>query len=96
MDPPDKARCTPLFKAAANGGIETVQLLLERGADVTFKSVEQKSVLHAAVQHAGVMELLLKVGLHALFTFCNVKHTSSKKWREKLPIPNCICSSLSR
>ncbi len=68
MDPPDKARCTPLFKAAANGGIETVQLLLERGADVTFKSVELRSVLHAAVQHSDVMELLLKVGFHALFT----------------------------
>ena len=63
MDPPDKERCTPLFKAAANGGIETVQLLLERGADVTLKSVAQKSVLHAAVQHPGVMELLLKVCL---------------------------------
>ncbi|KAL9955881.1 hypothetical protein ACROYT_G037277 [Oculina patagonica] len=61
VDPPDKARCTPLFKAAANGGIETVQLLLERGADVTFKSVELRSVLHAAVQHSDVMELLLKV-----------------------------------
>ena len=60
MDPPDKARSTPLFKAAANGGVETVQLLLERGADVTVKTVEQRSVLHAAVPHVGVMELLLK------------------------------------
>lgn len=63
VDPPDKARCTPLFKAAANGGVETVQLLLERGADVTVKSVAQKSVLHAAVRHTEVMQLLLKVCL---------------------------------
>ncbi|KAL9951432.1 hypothetical protein ACROYT_G044091 [Oculina patagonica] len=61
VDPPDRARCTPLFKAAAKGGVDTVQLLLERGADVTVKSVEQRSVLHAAVPHTSVMELLLKV-----------------------------------
>ena len=61
MDPPDKERCTPLFKAAANGGVETVQLLLERGADVTVKSVEQRSVLHAGIRHTEVMQLLLKV-----------------------------------
>lgn len=64
MDPPDRARCTPLFKAAAKGGVDTVQLLLERGADVTVKSVEQRSVLHAAVPHTSVMELLLKVCDH--------------------------------
>lgn len=61
MDPPDRARCTPLFKAAEKGGVNTIQLLLERGADVTVKSVEQRSVLHAAVPHAEAMELLLKV-----------------------------------
>ena len=54
--------CTPLFKAATKGGTDTVQLLLERGADVTTKNVEQQSVLHAAVPHVNVMELLLKVG----------------------------------
>ncbi len=77
MDPPDRARCTPLFKAAAKGGVDTVQLLLERGADVTVKSVEQRSVLHAAVPHTSVMELLLKVCKRkfVLFTtsrFCSV------------------------
>ena len=61
MDPPDRARCTPLFKAAEKGGVDTIQLLLQRGADVTVKSVEQRSVLHAAVPHPGAMELLLKV-----------------------------------
>ncbi|KAJ7386324.1 Transient receptor putative cation channel sub A member 1 [Desmophyllum pertusum] len=62
VDPPDRSRCTPLFKAAFRGRVDTVQLLLERGADVTLKSVEQRSVLHAAVlSDVGVMELLLKV-----------------------------------
>lgn len=61
MDPPDRARCTPLYRAAIKGGVDTVQLLLERGADVTVKNLEQRSVLHAAVLHSGVMELLLKV-----------------------------------
>ena len=61
MDPPDRVLCTPLFKAAEKGGVDTIQLLLERGADVTVKSVEQRSVLHAAVPYAGAMELLLKV-----------------------------------
>ncbi|CAH3180194.1 unnamed protein product [Porites evermanni] len=60
VDPPDRDRCTPLFRAAEKGGVETIQLLLERGADVTVKSVQQKSVLHAAVSHPGAMEILLK------------------------------------
>lgn len=94
VDPPDKARCTPLFKAAANGGIETVQLLLERGADVTFKSVEQKSILHAAVQHADVMELLLKVGLHAMFTIFGKHLVVVKNKSRNFKIANCICASL--
>lgn len=61
MDPPDRDRRTPLFRAAEKGGVETIQLLLERGADVTVKSVQQKSLLHAAVSHPGAMEILLKV-----------------------------------
>lgn len=61
VDPPDRSLCTPLFKAAEKGGVNTIQLLLERGADVTVKNLNQRSVLHAAVPHAEAMELLLKV-----------------------------------
>ncbi|XP_022786604.1 transient receptor potential cation channel subfamily A member 1-like isoform X2 [Stylophora pistillata] len=60
-DPPDKSRSTPLFKAASKGAVDTVRFLLERGADVTVKTLELRTVIHAAVPYPNVMELLLRV-----------------------------------
>ena len=43
------------------GGTETVHLLMDRGADVTLKDVELRSVLHAAIGNSSTMEVLTKV-----------------------------------
>ena len=63
MDPRDIQGRTPLFLAASAGGTDTVQLLMDRGADVTLKDVELRSPLHAAIADgdSSTMEALLKV-----------------------------------
>nr|XP_058941683.1 transient receptor potential cation channel subfamily A member 1-like [Pocillopora verrucosa] len=61
IDPPDKSRRTPLYQATSKGAVDTVGFLLKRGADVTVKTIQLRSVIHAAVPFPNVMELLLRV-----------------------------------
>ena len=64
MDPRDIQCRTPLFLAASVGGTETVQLLMDRGADITLKDVELRSPLHAAIGSSATLEALIKVTDH--------------------------------
>ena len=61
MDPRDSQGRTPLFLAASEGGTSTVQLLMDRGADITLKDVELRSALHVAIGNSSTMEALIKV-----------------------------------
>ena len=61
VDPKSDERRTPLFMAAENGANDVVKLLMERGAEVTIRDTELRSVLHAAVGHPRAMEALLQV-----------------------------------
>ena len=62
MDPRDLQGRTPLFLAASVGGTATVQLLMDRGADITLKDMELHSPLHVAIgQENSTMEALIKV-----------------------------------
>lgn len=58
------SRDTPLIKAAANGHIEVVKLLLEQGADVNRHNEGGETPLHYAARngHVEVMEILLDHG----------------------------------
>ena len=60
-DPRDIEGRTPLFLAASVGGTETVQLLMDRGADLTLKDMELRSALHVAIGNTNTMEALMKV-----------------------------------
>lgn len=61
MDPRDIQGRTPIYLAASVGGTETVQLLMDRGADITLKDVELRSPLHVAIGNSATMEVLIKV-----------------------------------
>ena len=61
MDPKSDERRTPLFMAAENGAVDVLRLLMERGADVTIRDIELRSVLHGAVGYPNAMEVLLQV-----------------------------------
>ena len=61
MDPRDIQGRTPIYLAASVGGTETVQLLMDRGADITLKDVELRSPLHVAIGNSATMEALIKV-----------------------------------
>lgn len=63
VDLPDKSRRTPLFMAASSGATETVELLIERGANITAKNVGMKTILHSAVGHNSAITAILKVRL---------------------------------
>lgn len=60
-DPRDIEGQTPLFLAASVGGTETVQLLMDRGADITLKDMELRSALHVAIGNTSTMDALMKV-----------------------------------
>lgn len=47
--------------AASAGETETVELLLEKGADITMKDAEKSNVLHAAMGQNLTEEALLRV-----------------------------------
>ena len=72
IDPPDKSRRTPLYQATSKGAVDTVGFLLKRGADVTVKTIQLRSVIHAAVPFPNVMELLLRVCNDYLKFFANL------------------------
>lgn len=61
VDPRDKLRRTPLFLAAAEGATESVQALIDGGADVTIKDVDRQSCVRVAVEHTDTMKVLLQV-----------------------------------
>lgn len=61
VDPRDKLRRTPLFLAAGEGATESVQALLDGGADVTIKDVDMQSCVRMAVEHTDTMEVILQV-----------------------------------
>lgn len=61
VDPRDKLRRTPLFLAAGEGATESVQALLDGGADVTLKDVDMQSCVRMAVEHTETMEVILQV-----------------------------------
>lgn len=61
MDPRDIQGRTPIYLAASVGATETVQLLMDRGADITLKDVELRSPLHVAIGNTATMEALMKV-----------------------------------
>ena len=61
MDPRDDERRTPLFMAARYNAANVVQLLMDRGADVTIRDTSLRSMLHAAVGDVKSMEALLQV-----------------------------------
>ena len=61
VNPRDNMEQTPLFMAASSGGTDTVELLMEKGADVTMKDFEKSNVLHAAMGHTLTEEALLTV-----------------------------------
>ena len=50
-----------MYLASSVGGTETVQLLMDRGADITLKDVELRSPLHVAIGNSATMEVLMKV-----------------------------------
>ena len=81
VDPKSDERRTPLFMAAENGAFDAVTLLMDRGADVTIRDTELRSVLHVAVGHPRVIENLLQVRNYknsVLSQVCLVLHESSK------------------
>ena len=49
--------------AASSGATETVELLIERGANITAKNVGMKTILHSAVGHNNAINAILKVRL---------------------------------
>ncbi|KAJ7328195.1 Transient receptor putative cation channel sub A member 1 [Desmophyllum pertusum] len=60
IDPRDKLCRTPLFLAAGVGGTESVQVLIDGGADVTVKDVDLRYCVRVAVGHTATMEVLLR------------------------------------
>lgn len=71
MDLRDIQGRTPLFLAASVGGTATVQILLDRGADITLKDVELRSPLHVAIGNSSTMEALIKVTDRKLLSYKN-------------------------
>ena len=71
MDPRDIQGRTPLFLAASVGGTATVQILMDRGADITLKDVELRSPLHVAIGNSSTMEALTKVTVKKLLSYKN-------------------------
>ena len=69
MDPRNIQDRTPLFLASLVGGTATVQLLMDRGADITLKDVELRSPLHVAIGNTPTMEALVKVIILAFHYF---------------------------
>ena len=50
IDCRDKDKKTPLMNAARKNNVETVKLLLQRGADVTVKDATDKTSLYMAAE----------------------------------------------
>ncbi|XP_031565445.1 transient receptor potential cation channel subfamily A member 1-like [Actinia tenebrosa] len=60
VDPRDFNCHTPLLLASANGCTSSVQILLEKAADIALKDSNLKSCLHAAVGYSTTLVILLK------------------------------------
>lgn len=52
--------------AAKFGATDTVQLLLERGADPTIKNIDGRTVIFNAVGHGDIMKIFLTVRMREL------------------------------
>jgi len=65
-DWPDLSRRTPLMHAGKKGRVEVVKLLLEHGADVKARDMDQKTALHFSAEQGGrseeIIQLLLERG----------------------------------
>lgn len=72
----DDTGCTPAHCAAAAGSAEALNLLIERGADLTLRDRESRwTVLHRAVHHRQfVVARLIKAKV------CKDNATNSKEW----------------
>ena len=81
-DPRDIQGRTPIYLAASVGGTETVQLLMDRGADITLKDVEMRSPLHVAIGNSATMEALIKVHDYSSDTCCGFQG-SGILWKKK-------------
>ena len=78
-DPRDIQGRTPIYLAASVGGTETVQLLMDRGADITLKDVELRSPLHVAIGNSATMEALIKVRDYSSDKCCGFQGPGSRK-----------------
>lgn len=61
IDALDHEGRTPIMLAADNNCYESVQVLLENGANVDVRDAESKTVLHYAIGSAEVLKEILKV-----------------------------------
>lgn len=63
QDPKEKDRTgtTALHKAAANGHVEIVQLLIERGGDINQPDITESTALHAAARNGHMSEFGVKI-----------------------------------
>lgn len=66
----DDNNVTPLMLAASFGATDSVQLLIEKGADPTIKNIDGRTALFNAVKHANTMEVLLMVSTYTKFLPC--------------------------
>ena len=57
----DSVKTTPLLLAAKNGGLDTVKMLVESGADLTFCDSNDNNIVHVAAlkNHVNILQFLM-------------------------------------